>query len=133
MTRVKFIVEKAGDGMKFGSTNTPLYVYGNINKCVGLWDIFQSELNKCPPSSGSQMVANMYHFIALIRFHTSNKKVHMVLFDTENKKEKALEYFLPFKEKGEKEISRMLIDSFKNLESTYEEVRGIAELVFPKK
>lgn len=79
------------------------------------------------------MVANMYQFIALIRFNTSNKKVHMVLFDTENKKEKALEYFLPFKEKGEKEISRMLIASFKNLEHTYEEVRGIAELVFPKK
>lgn len=131
MAKIKFIIETSGEGMKFGFTDTPLYVYGNINKVIGLWDIIKEEMDKYPPHSQVDHVLPMFKFIAFIQLHTSSKDARMMLFDAENNEGRAKEMCDTLLSKNAPELSENFMKAFYIIREFYDEYRDVAELSLP--
>lgn len=77
--KVKFTVEKINDSGLFGITSTPIHVWGNLNKTVGLSDMLREDLKNYPSNSQVDNVLNIYQFIVFVRLYTSNKNAKNVI------------------------------------------------------
>ena len=123
-----------GEGHKFGYTNTPLYVYGNINKVIGLWDILKKKIDTYPPNSTCDIIIPMFQFIAIITFNIGEKDVSMFLIDTNNDEDKALEFYNTLlTKKAPPSLGNEFMKAFHDLRSVLEEFKDRAELSLPKK
>lgn len=131
--KIKFIVEKMGEGGLFGVTSNQLHVWGNLNKVLGVSDMLREDLKNYPADSQIEHTLNLYQFIVFVRLHTSNKKPMMLFFDAENNEDRALEFFKLLQAKGaDKELKDNFMKSFYNIRDTYDDVKGTAELALAK-
>ena len=128
--KVKFIVEKIGEGRVFGITSNPNHVWGNLNKTVGLSDIITQDLKQYPKDSQIDTVINIYQFIVFIRLYSSNKKAKMLFFDAQNEEDNALDFYNSLKKQGaDDNLKSKVMECFLNIRNTYDTVLGRAELV----
>jgi hypothetical protein len=129
--KVRFLVDEIVEGYKCGSTKNPLYFYGNINKVVGLMQIFKEELKKYPPDTAVNMTLPMYNFISLVRFNIPDNEVMMFLFDAENDESIANELFDSLtRNDAPIQLKENFKQVFDNIRADYDNLKGVAELQY---
>lgn len=128
--KIKLHVEHQAKGIKLWITENPDHVSGNINTVVGLRERLNKETSKFPANTDVRHIIPFFYFIAFITINTTTREEKMMLFDSENDVDKALDFYSTLTSaNADAQMKNEMMKAFNITEGFYDEFKETVQLI----
>ena len=122
--KIKILVEYPTEGIKLWTTNNPDHVRQNIDSVIGLREMLDVQTRNFGPNTDVRHIIPFFYFIAFITINTSSGEQKMMLFDSENNIDNALDFYNALQAtNADPEMKNNMMGAFKIVEDFYEEFK----------